>query len=144
MPSVITSYPDILFARPWYFLPKSVDILLQQVLVTVSVLKFSHTFKSFHQTLALYAITFGGAHAILYMLVDSPIPYARFMTLAAVLSTLIFPPLILKVRNGFVYAFMIHFTFYVVFAMAVNAWPPPLYNIDSVIPQGISPFLQPK
>jgi hypothetical protein len=51
------------------------------------------------------------------------------MTGGAFVSSLIFPFLILRVRGGFVYAYMIHFIFYVILAMLLHAWPPPGYVI---------------
>jgi hypothetical protein len=47
------------------------------------------------------------------------------MTLGAFFSALIFPYLMLKVRGGFVYAYMIHFAFYLFLAMFLQLFPVP-------------------
>lgn len=123
----LAPYSDILFATPWYFLPKAADVLTQQMLITVLILKFSYAYRSYYKTLIAYAVSFAGTHLLLYSLVNAPTPYATFMTFGAIVSTAFFPYLILRVRNGFVYTYMIHFSFYLVFAMTLHTWPPPGY-----------------
>ncbi|HBD25001.1 MAG: hypothetical protein A2566_00435 [Candidatus Zambryskibacteria bacterium RIFOXYD1_FULL_40_13] len=50
-------------------------------------------------------------------------------SLGAFLSSFVFPYLMLRVRGGFVYAFMIHFVFYILIAILLHARPPPGYVI---------------
>lgn len=111
---------DILTATPWYFLPKAVEILVQQVLVAALVLALWAHFRSFHEVRLGYAIIFGGAHVALFMLNSAPTAYAALMTIGAICSTFIFPYLILRVKSGFIYAYMIHFMFYVTLALALR------------------------
>ncbi|MDQ5969134.1 MAG: hypothetical protein QG579_291 [Patescibacteria group bacterium] len=126
---VLSPYTDILFATQWYFLPKSIEILVQQLLVTVLVLELFFRFHSLKKVVIGYVVCFGGAHVVLYLLNGAPTSYALVMSGSAFLSSLIFPYLMLRVRGGFVYAYLIHFVFYVVLAMLLHTWPPPGYVI---------------
>ena len=126
---LFSSYTDILFATPWYFLPKAVEILLQQLLVTVLVLELSARFDSLKKVIITYAISFGAIHIFLFLFTGAPVVYATIMTTGALLSALIFPRLILRVHGGFVYAYVIQFAFYIFLAMFLHALPPPGYGV---------------
>lgn len=123
------SYTDIIFATPWYFLPKAVEILLQQLLITVLVLELYFRFNSLQKVTIAYAITFGAMHVFLFFFTGAPLTYAVVMTTAALVSALIFPRLILRVHGGFVYAYAIQLAFYILLAMLLHAWPPPGYGV---------------
>lgn len=120
---------DILFATPWYFLPKAFEILLQQLLITVLILELSYTFQTFKNVVIGYALCFGGAHVLLFVLDQAPAPYAILITVSAVLTSFVFPYLILKFREGFVYAYMVHFIFYIVLATFLHILPPFAYLV---------------
>lgn len=120
-------FSDLLLATPWYFLPKAVEILVQQLLTTALILALHFHFRSFRQVLAGYAFVFGGSHIALYALAGAPVPYAAVMTAVAFASTAVFPYLILRVRGGLVYSYAIHLFFYILFAMLLRTWPPPGY-----------------
>ncbi|TSC85647.1 MAG: Uncharacterized protein G01um10148_1033 [Parcubacteria group bacterium Gr01-1014_8] len=121
----IAQYTDIIFATPWYFLPKALDILIQQVLIAALILALATTFRSVKKTSIVYAVCFGGVHILLFAIGGAPTPYTMVMTLGAVASAFIFPYLILRVPSGFVYNYMIHLTFYVALVMISHTWPPP-------------------
>jgi hypothetical protein len=123
----LAPYTDILFASPWYFLPKSTEVLVQQILITVLVLELSFRFKSFSKVIIGYVIVFGGSHLFLFFMSGASTLYAAMMTVGALCSTFIFPYLILRVRGGFVYTYTIHLLFYILLAMFLHAWPPPGY-----------------
>ena len=114
---------DILFSTPWYFLPKSIEILVQQILIAVLVLEFYSRFNSLKETIIAYAVCFGGAHVLLFSLNGAPSPYALMMIAGSVLSALIFPYLILRVRGGFIYAYVIHLVFYIILATLLRTLP---------------------
>lgn len=124
---LLAPYTDLLFVTPWYFLPKSVEVLMQQILITTLILEFYARFKSFSGTLVGYALCFTGSHVLLFALSGAPPLYAGAITLWAAVSTAVFPYLILKVRGGFVYTYAIHLTSYIVLAMILRTWPPPGY-----------------
>ncbi len=129
----LAPYSDLLFASPWYFLPKASEILVQQVLIIVLILKLSERVTSLFRLLLIYALTFGSIHLSMYLIVGAPVPYALMMTIAALISTIFFPYLILRVHGGVVYTYMIHFLFYIILAMLLHTWPPPDYLLTAAI-----------
>jgi hypothetical protein len=103
--------PELPLATPWYFLPKSVEILLQQLLVVALVLTLAAAEFSLRRISLVCAALFGGAHVLLAF-GDVPWGYvARFSILAAVFG-LVFPYLILRVPNGFAYSYVVHWAYY--------------------------------
>ena len=115
---------DILFANPWYFLPKSAEVLMQQLLIVVLVLELHFRLHSLRNVVIGYAICFGGAHVLFFLINGAPTAYAAIMTVGALASALVFPYLILRVRGGLVYSYTIHLLFYIFQAMLLRAWPP--------------------
>jgi hypothetical protein len=102
---------DLLLATPWYFLPKSVELLLQQLLIAAFVLELDRESFSLRTIVFTYATVFGGAHLLLIFGGSFP-PTVLIMTLAAVISATFFPYLMLRIPRGFVYAYAIHWCFY--------------------------------
>ena len=103
--------PELPLATPWYFLPKSIEILFQQLLVVALVLALSAENCSLRKISAYCAALFGGAHVLLAF---GEVPWgyvARFATLAALFG-LAFPYLILRVPNGFAYSYVTHWGYY--------------------------------
>jgi len=123
----LVPYTDILFATPWYFLPKAIEILVQQSLIATLVLALSTQIRSITRVALAYAVLFGGTHLVGLWLAGAPTPYATAMTLGAIASALVFPYLILRVRSGFMYAFLVHVLFYGTFVLISHTWPPPDY-----------------
>jgi hypothetical protein len=126
---ILAPYTDILFATPWYFLPKAVDILVQQILIAALVLELSIRFHTLRKIILSYAIAFGGAHVFYFLFIGAPTIYAATLTAGAIASSFIFPYLILRVRGGVVYTYMIQLCFYILLAMLLHAVPPPGYGI---------------
>jgi hypothetical protein len=103
--------PDVLLATPWYFLPKSVDILFQQLLIAALVLTLSAQQYSLRRTSVYCAILFGGSHVLLAF---GGVPWGyviRFMLSAAAFG-LVFPYLLLRVPNGLAYSYVVHWLYY--------------------------------
>lgn len=124
---VSAPYTDILFATPWYFLPKSTEILLQQILITALILAFYNRFASLKKVALGYILIFGSAHVVLFILNGAPTPYATIMTVGAMISGLFFPYLLLRSKGGFVYNYALHFSFYLILAVTFHLLPPPGY-----------------
>ncbi len=120
----IEPYTDLLFITPWYFLPKAFEVMLQQILITSIILAFYTRFKSFDAMLLAYAGLFVTSHIALFALTGAPEDHAVWITLWSIVSTFVFPYLILKIRGGFVYAYAIHLASYIVLAMILHTWPP--------------------
>jgi hypothetical protein len=120
------SPPDVAVATEWYFLPKSVDILFQQLLILALVLSLSARGYGAGRISLCCAALFGGVH-ILLAFGGVPLGYViRFMTFAALFG-LIFPHLILRVPNGLGYSYMLHWLYYAITVLMPRFFstPPP-------------------
>ncbi len=102
---------ELLYASPWYFLPKSIDIALQQLLIAAMVLVFELRKWPIKTIAAWSAGLFGGIHLLL-VFGGSSLAYTFFFTASAVVAGYIFPYLMLRVRNGFLYSYFLHWGFY--------------------------------
>ncbi len=103
--------PDVRVATPSYFLPKSIEILFQQLLVVALVLTLSAQRCSIRMISVCCAGLFGAAHVLLAF---GGVPWGyviRFMVSAAAFGFM-FPYLILRVRNGLAYSYVIHWAYY--------------------------------
>ena len=103
--------PDVRVATPAYFLPKSIEILFQQLLVVALVLALAaQRYKI--RTISIYcALVFGAAHVLLAF---GGVPWGyviRFMVSATAFGFM-FPYLILRVPNGLAYSYVIHWAYY--------------------------------
>ncbi|HEX7969216.1 MAG TPA: hypothetical protein VF502_13430 [Stellaceae bacterium] len=107
------SPPEVRIATPWYFLPKSVEILFQQLLIVALVRALSAQQCSLRKIAVCCAALFGGTHALLAF-GGVPLGYvARFMVAASAFG-LMFPYLLLRVPNGFAYSYVVHWLYYAV------------------------------
>lgn len=119
--------PEFMFASRWYYLPKSADILFQQVLVA-AIIHTAAGLKFRLITIAIgLSIVFGGFHLLLAFDGFSPNYVARF-TAAACMFGLIAPYIYLRWLNGFRWAYGLHWSFYAVdatithFLLAAPKW----------------------
>ncbi len=115
--SIVAAHPDAPFFDygPLYFLPKTVEILFQQVLIIETILLIFGFFGSLLRTAVVFGVTFGLLHALSVLHVPSSISLATIGV--ASLSGVILPYLVLKVPNGAVYAFGLHWLFYILLAL---------------------------
>ncbi len=105
--------PDVVLATPWYFLPKSIDILFQQLLVVALILALAAQQYSIRKICFYCAIAFGATHALLAF-GGVPIGYVmRFMISAAAFG-FVFPYLVLRVPNGLAYSYIVHWIYYAI------------------------------
>ncbi|NND17206.1 MAG: hypothetical protein HKN98_01370 [Silicimonas sp.] len=119
--------PEFMFASAWNYLPKSVDILFQQILVAAMVLG-AHRAGLGLRTISLgMAVMFGGFHLMLIFDGFTSLYVTRF-TIAASIFGLVIPWLYLRTRDGFRWAYGLHWSFYAVDAavthlvLAVPPW----------------------
>ncbi len=103
--------PEVRLATPSYFLPKSVEILFQQLLVVALVLALAAKQFSIRKISVICALVFGGAH-ILLAFGGVPLGYVIRFMLSAALFGFVFPYLILRVPNGLAYSYIIHWVYY--------------------------------
>jgi hypothetical protein len=105
--------PDVVGATPGYFLPKSIDILFQQLLVVALVLALSAQRYSLRRISVYCALAFGSVHIFLAF---GGVPFGyviRFM-LSATAFGFVFPYLILRVPNGLAYSYIVHWLYYAI------------------------------
>ncbi|MCC6948475.1 MAG: hypothetical protein IT539_11965 [Bradyrhizobiaceae bacterium] len=103
--------PDLALATEWYFLPKSMDILFQQLLIAAFILALSARDLSLKRISVYSAALFGVSHLLLAF---GGVPFGyvvRFMV-AATLFGFLFPYLILRVPNGLGYSYVVHWAYY--------------------------------
>lgn len=115
--------PEVMAATPWYFLPKSVDILFQQLLIVALVLTLAAQQYSIRKIAVYCAILFGATHALLAF-GDVPWRYViRFMVAAAAFG-FVFPHLILRVPNGLAYSYVVHWLYYAITVVMPHIFSP--------------------
>lgn len=119
--------PEFMFASAWYYVPKSADILFQQVLVAAMILG-AHRARIPLRTISVgLAILFGSLHLLLIFDGMTALYVARF-TIVATIFGLVLPYLYLRTGNGFRWAYGLHWSFYALDAaithlvLAVPPW----------------------
>jgi hypothetical protein len=116
--------PELVVATPWYFLPKSIDILLQQLLIVALVLAMAAQRCKLRKISVCCAVAFGASHFLLAF-GGVPLGYViRFMIAASVFG-LLFPYLILRVPNGLAYSYVVHWLYYAVSVILPHIFLPP-------------------
>ncbi len=101
-----------------YLFSKAFEVLFQQTMIVALVLTIHRETESLLYVILIYTVVFSIAHIPLMNLFgDQAKSFARFYVVAAIVSGLVFPPLILKVDGGFVYAYVIHSFFYTLLAV---------------------------
>lgn len=119
--------PEFMFASGWYYLPKSADILFQQVLVASTIRTAAKVQFSLKTIVIGLGLVFGGFHLLLALDGFIALYVARF-TLAASLFGLVAPYLYLRTKHGFRWAYTLHWSFYALDAtithlvLAVPPW----------------------
>lgn len=103
--------PEIRLAKASYFLPKAADIVFQQLLIVALVVSLAAHIRSRANVTALSASFFGGAHVLL-LFGDVPLGYALRYMVAGALFGLLFPHLVLRVRGGLAYSYLVQWAFY--------------------------------
>ena len=103
--------PEVVFATPWYFLPKSIEILFQQLLIAAMVVAFSDQRYRLWTISFGCALLFGGTH-ILLAFEQVPLGYVIRLMVAGAAFGFVFPYLILRVRNGLAYSYVTHWCYY--------------------------------
>lgn len=105
--------PEVRVATSLYFLPKSIEILFQQLLILALVLALAARGYGLRQISGICALAFGSVHVLL-ALGGMPTGYVVRFMLAATAFGLIFPVLILRVPNGLAYSYILHWIYYAV------------------------------
>jgi hypothetical protein len=106
-------------ANAWYFLPKSFEILFQQVLLVALILALNALGLSIRQISVLVGVLFGAFHLSLALNSYNPLYVFRY-SIAATIFGAIVPTLILKMRNGFLISYALHWGYYAVDIAAIH------------------------
>jgi hypothetical protein len=114
--------PEFMFASAWYYLPKSFDILFQQVLTAAVIRTAAGQGFSLVATSIGMAALFGGFHLMLAFDGFTPTYVLRF-TIAATLFGLLAPYRYLRMRRGFLWAYGLHWSFYALDATTTHFVP---------------------
>jgi hypothetical protein len=115
--------PELVLATPWYLLPKSIEILLQQLLIVALIRALAKHHLSLRTTSNWCALLFGGTHWLL-ALNGAPLGYLLGTVMSATVFGFISPYLILRVRNGLVYTYLLHWLYYAVTIVLTHTiWP---------------------
>ncbi|SNS46208.1 hypothetical protein [Antarctobacter heliothermus] len=119
--------PEFMFASAWYYLPKSADILFQQVLAAALILTAARAGYGLRGIAVGMALAFGGFHLLLAFDGFTATYVTRF-TISAILFGALLPYLYLRVRAGYRWAYGLHWGFYALdatlthFILAAPPW----------------------
>ncbi len=111
--------PEFMFASAWYYLPKSFDILFQQILIATMIRTAAGQGFGLVTISLGKAILFGAFHLMLAFDGYTPTYVARF-SIAATAFGAVAPYLYLWLRRGFFLAYGLHWSFYTVDAVTTH------------------------
>jgi hypothetical protein len=94
----------------FYIWTKPFDILVQQLLIIVLVKKLSEQRMNLKQITLIFILGFGAIH--IFQIFKTDIIIGLAFTAGALLSSVLYPYMILKVKNGYIYNYMIHLAIY--------------------------------
>jgi hypothetical protein len=105
--------PDMFFLdlNLRYLFAKPFEIVFQQVLILLLVALLVKRGVPLLATCLLCCLTFGAAH--LYLVVRNGLLMGGYFAASAIVAGFVFPYLMLRVRNGLIYASSIHLLFYI-------------------------------
>lgn len=101
-----TSTASFIQVSSYFIWAKPLDSLLQQIMIVVLVTKLSKQNVRMRSIAIFLATLFGVTH--IFSMVYIKLEVMLLVTLATTLFALFIPYLLLKVRNGYLYTFMIH------------------------------------
>jgi hypothetical protein len=104
---------DFFYANSWYFVPKSFEILFQQILIIALVQALATLKLSIRRISVWVAVLFGAFHLSLALSYDNPAYVLRYTISATIFGTIV-PYLVLKHRHGYLMSYAIHWGFYAI------------------------------
>jgi hypothetical protein len=102
--------PDFMRGGIGYLLVKTIEILFQQVLIVLLILTLASYKDDTWFVSKAYAFIFSVVH--LALIPRLGLAYTALFFGASLLSALVFPYIILRVKNGFVYSYIVHWCAY--------------------------------
>jgi hypothetical protein len=115
--------PELMRVTPWYFVPKSVEILFQQLLVAALVLALAKEKFSVRAISVACAVLFGGMHVLLAF-GGMPFGYVVRFVLAAAAFGFVFPVLLLRTANGLACSYSLHWLYYLITIVMAHTLSP--------------------
>ncbi len=111
--SLALVYPEVQFLQVGfsYIFPKTGEILFQQIVISLIVMALATRIHSRLTVSLLFAGIFTLAHLPLVLFLETP--FVAVLAGGGFVAGLVFPYLILTMRCGIVYTFMLHWLFYV-------------------------------
>lgn len=106
---------SFLLMNNFYIWTKPFDVFLQQLLIVLLVTKLHQYKLTLKQITMLFVLGFGVIH--IFQIFKTDIIIGLAFTLGAIISSFVYPYMILKVRNGYIYNFMIHLGIYNIAAL---------------------------
>jgi hypothetical protein len=94
-----------------YLFSKSFEILYQQIMIALLVIWLISSGFSFIIAVLIFAIFFGLGHVLLFFYYKKSV--SLFFLVASIISSFVFPFLILKVEWGIIYSYIFHWIFYI-------------------------------
>lgn len=110
---------EFFWANSWYFLPKTFEILFQQILIAAMVFAFSRMRLRTITIALLVAGLFGAFHLTLWLSYPNPVYVLRYSVAATLFGTMV-PWILLNNRHGFLITFGIHWAYYAIDAIAIH------------------------
>jgi hypothetical protein len=101
---------SFLLMNNYYIWAKPFDILVQQLLISVFIIKLQKYGMNLKKITILMSVGFGTLH--IFQILKTSLVVGLSFTVVAIGFSLIFPYLILKVRNGYAYNYVIHLAVY--------------------------------
>jgi hypothetical protein len=115
--------PELMKVTAWYFIPKAVEILFQQLLVAALVLALANSGYAIKTISFVCAGLFGAMHVLL-ALCGMPAGYVvRFVAAASVFG-FVFPHLLLRLPNGLAASYSLHWLYYLITIVMAHTLSP--------------------
>lgn len=117
--ALIARHPEEFYLRMdyRYLLPKSFEVLFQQLCILVFTLLLADTGLSSTGVVLAFLGIFGVLHLPMLPVIGTPI--GRYYGIASVTLAAAFPILILRVHSGFLYSYTAHWLFYTLVSVLV-------------------------
>ncbi len=109
---------SFLLMNDYYVWAKPLDVLVQQLLIIWLTTKLYTSGLTLKQIISFFLIAFGSIH--IFQVLKTDLVIGLIFTAGALVSSVLYPYLLLRMRNGYIYNYMFHLGLYNMAALA--AW----------------------
>jgi len=106
---------SFLLMNNFFIWAKPFEVFAQQLLIILLVTRLYKSGMSLNKIIALFVLFFGTIH--IFQIFKTDLIIGLGFTFFAILASFLFPYMLLKVRNGYIYNFMIHLAAYDIAAL---------------------------